>query len=137
MATSPVNPVTRTTRRYFIEFAISMSAYVATIAISRRLLHGPMSTASPSWQYALALLPLVPILLIFAAIVRYMLGVDEMIRRVHVNALALAGGATALLAAAYGLIEGDLVPKLSAWWTYGTFMMAWLIATFFVRRRYQ
>src|SRR4051812_40070941 len=111
MATLPINPVRRTTRRYFIEFAISMSAYVVAICVSRKLLHGPMSTASPSWQCALALLPLVPILLIFAAIVRYMLGVDEMIRRVHVNALALAGGVTALLAAAYGLIEGDFVPK--------------------------
>ena len=131
------NPVKQATRRYFIEFAISMIAYVATIIGTRWLLHGPMRTASPGVQHVVALLPLVPILLTFGAIVRYMLGVDELIRRVHVNALALAGGVTALLAAAYGLIEGDAVPKLSAWWTYATFMTAWLIASFFVRRRYQ
>jgi hypothetical protein len=137
MATSLINPVRRTTRRYFIELAISMTAYVATIAVSRNLLYGSMRTASPGWQYVLALLPLVPILLLFGAIVRYLLGVDEMIRRVQVNSVALAGGATALLAAAYGLIEGDFLPKLSAWWTFSTFMVAWVIATFFVRRRHQ
>ena len=91
----------------------------------------------PGWQYVVAMLPLVPILLVFGAIVRYMLGVDELIRRIQVDSLALAGGATALIAAAYGLIEGDFAPKLSAWWTFVTFMMAWLIASFFVRRRYQ
>jgi len=137
MATTTTNPVRQATRRYFIEFAISMTAYVATICISRSLLYGPMRTASPGWQYVIALLPLVPILLVFGAIVRYMLGVDELLRRIQVNSLALAGGATALIAAAYGLIEGDYAPKLSAWWTFVTFMMAWLIATFFVRRRYQ
>jgi hypothetical protein len=137
MATTPINPVRQAVRRYFIEFAISMTAYVATIWVSRSLLYGPMRTASPGWQYVVALLPLVPILLVFAAVVRYMLGVDELIRRMQVDSLALAGGATALIAAGYGLIEGDYAPKLSAWWTFVTFMMAWLIASFFVRRRYQ
>ena len=37
----------------------------------------------------------------------------------------------------YGLIEGGRFPHLSAWWTYVTFMAAWLIATLVVRRRYQ
>jgi hypothetical protein len=114
-----------------------MTAYVATITFSRWLLHGPMRTASPGWQYAIALLPLIPTLLLFGAIVRHVLGVDELYRRVQVDSLALAGGATALIAVSYGLIEGDHVPKLSAWWTFSTFMVAWLIATFFVRRRYQ
>jgi hypothetical protein len=29
------------------------------------------------------------------------------------------------------------MPHLSAWWTYSVFMITWLIATFFVRRRYR
>ena len=131
------NPVSIATRRYFIEFGISMLAYVATIFVSRSLLRGPMRDALEGWQFIIAILPMVPILLTFSAIVRYMLGVDELIRQMQVNALALAGGATALLAATYGLVEGEHVPKLSAWWTFVTFMMAWLVASFFVRRRYQ
>src|SRR5829696_8820108 len=137
MTISSTNPVTHAWRRYLVEFGLSMAAYVATIIVSRWLLRGPMRSADEGLQLAIALLPMVPILLVFGAIVRYLLGVDELVRRVQVDSLALAGGATALMAATYGLIEGDHLPKLSAWWTYGTFMIAWLIASIFVRRRYQ
>jgi hypothetical protein len=96
-----------------------------------------MRGVSNSWQLAIALSPLVPVVFVFIATVRCVLGMDEMMRRICVNSLAIAGGATALLSVTYGLIEGDSLPKLSAWWTYTTFMVAWLIASFFVRRRYR
>ena len=132
-----VNPVQRAYRRYSIEFALSMVLYVAAIWVRNWLLHGPVRQATPALQCAVAIMPIVPVALVFAAIVRLLLHTDEMQRRVYVNALALAGGATALLAVTYGLIEGDFAPRLSAWWTYGTFMVSWLVATFFVRRRYR
>jgi hypothetical protein len=58
-------------------------------------------------------------------------------RRMIVNSIALAGGATALLAVTYGLIEGEGFPFISAWWTYSVFMTSWVIAGFFVRRHYR
>ena len=132
-----VNPVQRAYRRYSIEFGLAMVAYVAAIWVRNWLLHGPMRHASQPVQWAVAVMPIVPVGLVFAAIVRLVLHTDEMQRRMYVDALALAGGATALLAVTYGLIEGEFAPHLSAWWTYGTFMMSWLVAQFFVRRRYQ
>jgi hypothetical protein len=135
--TNIVNPVKRATRRYFIEFGVSMAAYVVVIFVSRWLLRGPLQHASDGWQIAIALLPIVPTLFVFAAIVRVLRGIDELSRQVCVDSLAIAGGATALMAVTYGLIEGGRFPYLSAWWTYTTFMTAWLVATFFVRRRYR
>jgi len=114
-----------------------MMAYVAAILVSRWLLRGPMQHVSEGWQIALALLPVIPVFFVFAAIVRVVLGTDELYRRICVDSLALAGGATALIAVTYGLIESDYFPHLSAWWTYMTFMVAWIIASLFVRRRYR
>jgi len=137
MAEKIVNPVKRAARRYFIEFGLAMAVYVVVIFLSRWLLHGPMRHASEAWQIAIALLPMIPVLGVFAAVVRLLRRTDELSRQICVDSLALAGGATALLAVTYGLIEGGRLPPLSAWWTYVTFMTAWLVATFFVRRRYQ
>ena len=76
--------------------------------------------------FAIALLPLLPSIFGFVAIVRLVLATDELQRRIIVNSLALAGGATALLAVTYGLIEGDDIPNPSAWCTYVVFMVSWL-----------
>jgi hypothetical protein len=137
MENKATNPVYRGCRRYHIEFGVSMAAYVAAIVLSRWLLNGPMQHADKSWQILVALLPIIPVIFVFAAIVRWVLGTDELLRRICVDSLALAGGATALIAVTYGLVEGDYFPHLSAWWTYATFMFAWLIASFFVRRQYR
>jgi hypothetical protein len=96
-----------------------------------------MLHASERWQIVVALLPFIPVVFLFAAVVRLLRGTDELYRRIIVESLAIAGGATALLAVTYGLIESDHFPHLSAWWTYSTFMVAWLIAQFFVRRQYR
>jgi hypothetical protein len=132
-----MNPVKRVRRRYAVEFAISMLAYLGVMAIRNRLLHGPLRHADKSWQIVIALLPLLPTCFVFTALVRLLRGTDELCRRVCVDSLALAGGATALIAITWGLIEGDFLPHLSAWWTYATFMVSWMVAAFFVRRRYQ
>lgn len=137
MFAKTTNPVKRAFRRYNVELGVSMVAYMAAMFVSRSLLHGSMRHADRSWQVAVALMPLLPAIVAFAAIVRVIRGVDERLHRMFVDSLAIAGGITALLAVTYGLIEGDLFPPLSAWWTYSTFMLSWLVVSFFVRRRYQ
>lgn len=137
MIANPVNPVRRAFRRYLFEFGASMAAYVVVICIRHWLLFGPMREAGEEWRTAVALLPFIPTVFVFAAVVRLLRRTDELYRRICIDSLAIAGGATALLAITYGLIESDQFPHLSAWWTYVTFMMAWLVAQFFVRRQYQ
>jgi len=131
-----INPTTQAYRRYTWEFGASMLGYIVVIILSRMLLHS-LTTPPDRWQFAVALLPLIPVIFVFVAIVRLLLATDELQRRVYVNSLAIAGGVTALLAVTYGLIESEQFPPLSAWWTYSVFMISWLIATFFVRRSYR
>jgi hypothetical protein len=138
MSDEIVNPVKRAKRRYFIEFGLSMLAYLGVLWFRNWLLSGPPQSALPDkWQIAIALLPVIPVAFVLAAIVRLVRRTDEFYRRITVDSLAIAGGATAFLAATYGFIEGGTFPHLSAWWTYSTFMVAWLIASFFVRRQYR
>jgi len=110
-----------------------MLAYVIVILLSRGMWH----TANAPWNTVVALLPMIPAVFVFVSIVRYLLATDELVRRIAVDSLALAGGATALIAVTYGLLEGAGLPRPSAWWTYAAFMASWIVSGYFVRRRYQ
>jgi hypothetical protein len=127
------NPTTSAIRRYYWQFGLSMLAYVIVIFLSRVIWH---AVDSP-WKTVVALLPMIPAVFVFISIVRYLLATDELVRRISVDSLALAGGATALLAVTYGLLEGEGLPRPSAWWTYAAFMASWIVSGYFVRRRYQ
>jgi hypothetical protein len=127
------NPTTNAIRRYYWQFGLSMFAYVIVIFLSR----GLWDVANAPWKTVIALLPMIPAVFVFVSIVRYLLATDELVRRIAVDSLALAGGATALMAVTYGLLEGDGLPRPSAWWTYAAFMASWIVAGYFVRRRYQ
>jgi hypothetical protein len=131
----PPNPTAQAKRAYFWEFSISLVAYVLAIILTRDYLN--THQLDDTWRTLVAVLPILPIIGVFAAIVRLILATDELMRRMIVNSLALAGGVTALLAVTYGLIEGEGFPFISAWWTYVTFMTSWIIAGFFVRRHYR
>ena len=110
-----------------------MVAYVIVVLLSRWMWHA----ANGPWKAAVALSPMIPAAFVFASIVRFILATDELIRQVAVDSLALAGGATALAAVTYGLIEGEGLPRPSAWWTYAALMVSWVVSGYFVRRRHQ
>jgi hypothetical protein len=142
MDTKQINPVKRAYRQYCLEFAAAMGAYVVVIFIRGHVFdywqsRGWLQSMNLGWVIALSLLPMLPVCLIFWAILRFLRGMDELGRRIMVDSLAIAGGMTAMLAATYGFIEGNMFPHLSAWWTYAVFMMTWLVASRFVMRRYK
>jgi multisubunit Na+/H+ antiporter MnhB subunit len=125
------NPTTRAGRRYLFEFGIFMTVYVAVCLFW--MFHG----ASGHTRIAIALAAMIPIVFVFAAIIRYLLRTDEFIRKTTTEAAAIAGGATALITLMYSLLEGAGFPKQHAIWTYSTFMIIWLVALPFVLRRYK
>jgi hypothetical protein len=131
--TQTPNPTTVAKKRYLIEFGVIMAVYVVVLLVTRTFwgnVTGPM-------QYVLSLAPLIPVAFAFAAIVRYISHTDELQRRIIVESLALAGGATAMIAVTYGFLEGYPLPRPSAWATYTVFMIAWGVSTLILKRRYQ
>jgi hypothetical protein len=129
-----INPTTRAVRRYLLEFGLSMTAYAVVLCASIFL----FPHVNGAWRIVAALLPIIPIGLLFAAGVRFLLRTDELERQITIISLAMAGGATALLSVTYGMLEAfRFLPPPSAWLTWTTFMLGWLIASFFVRRRFR
>jgi hypothetical protein len=129
------NPTARASRRYLIEFGIAMTAYLAVVGLSVWVLRH-LVTSGPLY-YLIALLPVVPIVFVLVAVVRYLRASDEFTRIVQLEALAASAGITALLAVTYGFLQGVGFPKPSAWWTYLVVMVAWGVASPIVARRYR
>ena len=127
------NPTDLAKRRYTIRFWIAMSVYIVTIY--------PISTAvghtAGAAKVAIALTPLIPMVAVFLAIVDMLRGVDELERQIHIEALAIAAGLTALLAFTYGFLELAGLPHPSAWFTWSVLMFSWLAVTPFVSRKYK
>ena len=127
------NPTTRAMRRYMAEFTAAMVLYVVVLfgtRIAFRTYHGPLETL-------IALAPVVPVFLVFIAALRLFQGTDEFNKRLMTDSLAIAGVITALFAVTYGFVEGDPLPRPSAWWTWTMFMAVWLAATLVLRLRYR
>lgn len=122
-------------RRYQTRVAVAMVLYMALIAATVHLLKsgvvGPL-------RIALALLPALPIAWVMAAVIRYLSQADELQRRVHVEALAIAAGVAAFLSLSYGLLE-DMVgfPRLPLWWMFMVIDLVWAGAACILWRRYR
>ena len=127
------NPTDVAKRQYKIRFWVAMLTYLVVIyPITVAVGH----TSGP-WKIVLALTPLIPIVAIFVFAVQMIRGIDELERQIHIEALAIAAGVTAMLAVTYGFLEVAHMPRPSAWFTYGIVMLSWAIATPFVSRKYK
>lgn len=87
-------------------------------------------------EVAVTMLPVVPIALLFVAVVRFFSATDELERQINMECLALAAGLTALLAISYYFLEGLGLPRLSSLWTFLAVMIIWAVSKPFVSRKY-
>jgi chromate transport protein ChrA len=127
------NPTEKARRRYLFEFGVSIVFYVIVIEVSRRFAGDFSGTA----RMFLLLAPVAPAVLVAAVVLRHVRAMDEMQRRIAEQSLAAAGVITVIASVTWGLLEGEILPRPSAWWTLVVFMAGWLVATVFVRRRYE
>lgn len=121
-------------RRYLAEFLAAMAAYtLAVFASSLWLRAHPAS----GWRVPVALVPLVPIVAALWAWVRMFRRMDELYRRIQLEALALAFGGTALLVIAYGFLEVAGFPRLTVWWVWAVMATLWFVGLMVARLRYR
>lgn len=128
------NPTDLARRRYFLELGGAFAAYAIVLVASLHILK--QGTPEP-WRAIVAVSPVIPMALVFIAVVRFMLASDELQRQIQLESLALAAGATAMLAVTYGFLEGVGFPHLSTWFTYVCVMVVWGLSVPFVTRRYK
>jgi hypothetical protein len=127
-------PVAVAQRRYAIQLALAMIGYALVLIISLKLI--PMVTPG-WWQVLIAIAPVMPAAFVLLSIVRLLSRIDEMQRRIHLEAAALAAGIAALLALTCGFLENAGLPRLSGFWTFASLAFLWAIFAMVLRRRYR
>jgi hypothetical protein len=120
-------------RAYTREFGIAMAAYVIVVLVSIKLVGGldqPLKTL-------VALTPVVPAALALIAYLRFLSRMDELGRRIQLEALAFGFGAAGMLTFAYGFLENAGFPQLSYIWVFPLMIALWGIGGAIASYRYR
>ena len=120
-------------RAYTRELGLAMAAYVIVVLVSIKLVGGleqPIKTL-------VALTPLVPAGLALFAYLRFLSRMDELGRRIQLEALAFGFGAAGMLTFAYGFLENAGFPQLSYIWVFPLMIALWGIGGAIASYRYR
>ena len=123
-------------RRYYREFFPAMTAYVAIMLFAWPYL-GHID--SPVLKGALALLPVVPIALVIRAMVRLVLGSDELEQRTHLVGLAVATAVVGVVSLGGGFLAAAHVVSMDGTillWVFPLLMLAYAAGRSWANRRY-
>lgn len=121
-------------RRGFLSLVLGLAAYTGALFLSQRVLLLP--EIGPTARLLISLLPMLPALFICAAIIHTIRHLDELQRRLQLEALAIAFAGTALLTFGYGFLEGEDFPRLSMFVVWPLMAALWVIGTLVGRLRY-
>lgn len=117
-----------------IEFGLAVLAYLMVLVGSVTVVQ---ANAEANWRYYIALLPVAPAGFVIWLFVRALARLDELQKRIQMEAFGFSLGATALLTFGYGFLEGAGMPHLS--WTYVLPLIAvlWAVGLVIFRWRYR
>lgn len=114
-AAPPIFISTYTTYRTQIHFGLAIMAYLMVLVGSVTIVQG---NPAADWRYYVAVLPVIPAALVVWLFVQAVARMDEVRKRMHMQAFGFALGGTALITFGYGFLEGVGFPYLS--WTLVT-----------------
>ena len=120
-------------RAYTRELLIAMVAYVIAVLVTVRL----TPDVDPVIRVPFVLIPLIPSAFALRAYLRYLGRMDELGRRIQLEALAIGFGAAGMLTFAYGFLENAGFPQLSYVFVFPLMMALWGIGGAIAARRYR
>jgi len=125
----------KATHRYQTEVVVAMVIYMALMAAVVPILKDQPPLPE---RLFLAILPVLPVTWVIWAVIKYLIRADELQRRVHIEALAIAAGITAFLSLSYGFLE-DMAgfPHIPLWWVFMVIDLVWAGAGCILWRRYK
>jgi len=124
------NPI----HKYFVEFGTSMTAYIIVLlsVVANRPDEGFLGLAK-----AFDLLPIIPLLLAFWAIIRQYKRMDEFNQRIQSEAFALGALTWGLILMAWGFAENAGMPKLPTIFVAPGLIALWGLSLPIISRRYK
>lgn len=121
--------------RNMIPAFLSMLAYAVTLVVSLRLLAGGIDNKGAA--VAITLAPMIPAIVLCWSIMGVIRRLDELQRRLQLEAFALAFAGTALITFSYGFLENVGFPKLSAFAVWPIMCGLWIAGVLLGRLRYR
>lgn len=121
-------------RDYAIQFGGAMAAYAVVLVIAITALN-----AYPQawWRPVVAVAPVIPAIFAVLAFMRFLRRMDELQRRIQLEALGLSFAASGILTFAYGFLELTGFPQVSLIWIFPGMIMLWGLGLVVATRRYQ
>lgn len=120
--------------RYFKEFFVALLAYMVALILSVTLL---AHVESQILRPILALLPMVPGFAMCWIVLRQLRRVDELQRRIQLEAMGFAFAGTALVTFSYGFLEIAGYERLSMFLIWPLMAILWIAGTIIGNRRYR
>jgi hypothetical protein len=133
--------IVKPSRKYFLQFVGAMIAYIvlmpAILVAYAYLSDYRGSIVDTNWRYLVILIPVIPIVYGITAFVRAVGELDELQRRIQLEAFAFSLGSTAVLTFGYGFLELAGLPRVS--WLLVLPLMAflWGVGLVIATRRYR
>lgn len=120
-------------RTYTREFSLAMAAYVVVVLVSIKL----VGAVDQPLKTLVALTPLVPATFALIAYLRFLSRMDELGRRIQLEALAFGFGTAGMITFAYGFLENAGFPQLSYIWVFPAMIFLWGIGGAIASYRYR
>jgi hypothetical protein len=118
-------------KRYYRRMMVGLGSYVLVIGLANHI-----HTQSLPCKYLLVLLPIVPLIYVSFAIIQCIADMDEMKRKINMEAMAFSGIATGFTCFTYLFFRDMGAPEFRAEWAYFMMWGYFLIGKFFSWRRY-
>jgi peptidoglycan/LPS O-acetylase OafA/YrhL len=121
-------------KRYLKEFGDAMAAYSVMVPISMWMLRGHEHTAL---GYGIAFLPMIPSALALWAFMRMFRGLDELQRRIQLEAVAFSFLATCLITLTWAFQQNPGLPRFDVSWVAPLLILLWGLGVGIAKRRYE
>ena len=121
-------------KRYLKEFLTSMAGYSIAVPLSVGLLRGHEHTPL---GYAIAFLPIIPSAFALWAFLRYFRGLDELQRRIQLEAVAFSFLATCFVTLTWAFQQNAGLPRFDVSWVAPLLILLWSVGVGIAKRRYQ
>lgn len=88
-------------------------------------------------RFIVSVLPVIPVPFMIWAMLQYLHDLDELQRRIHLEAFAISLGATGMLTFTLGFLENAGGPELGMIWVLPMIIIFWGMGQIIARRRYE
>jgi peptidoglycan/LPS O-acetylase OafA/YrhL len=124
-----------TRRAYMVEFGVTMVAYAVVLLLSITVLNS--ISHDSAIRPLIALSPMIPGAFVVVAVVRQMGRMDELQRRMLLEALSIAFAGTALITFSYGFLENVGFPHISWFAVWPLMAVLWIVGNAIAHWRYR